>query len=280
MRKSAIFSTLVLVLGAPSLGLGQVGEHGRISTRSDVKMSIEGAPGTSGPKLDAMAKHLGTPLGEVKRCYADVVKEHPDVVGTLHVTLELREGKGAPAVQVPDAVGKLKPMDKCIDKAFGKLDMSEVPRPAAAKVILELTNSAAHAVEDVRAKGDEASRVDVTTNPDGSFEAKGQSLEGEVSYRVRSKDKEGAKLVEAVSKKIRDSLPGLFDCRRRASKKDSPEGDLVFKAKLSPSAPATVDFVSTTVKNERAPFCSTNAIKPALAKVGRGTAEITIHFAP
>jgi hypothetical protein len=227
-----------------------------------------------------MAKYLGGPLGEVKRCYAEVVKEHPDVVGKLGVELSLAEGKGPASVKVPDAVGKLKPMSKCIDKAFGKLDMADVPRPAAAKVNLELTNSAAAAVDDVRAKEDEASRVNVVTNPDGSFEAKGQSIQGELTYRVMSKDKGGDKLVEAVYQKIRDSLPGLFDCRRRASKKDSPEGDLVFKAKLSPNGPASIDVVSTTVKNERAPICSTNAIKPALAKLGKGSAEITIHFSP
>jgi len=280
MQKSAIISMFLLTLGAPSLGLAQVGEHGRISTRSDVKMSIEGEPGTSGKKLDAMAKHLGGPLGEVKRCYADVVKEHPDVVGTLGVELTLVEGKGPAQVKVPDAVGKLKPMSKCIDKAFGKLDMADVPRPAAAKVVLELSNSAAASVGEVRAREDEASRVDVVTNPDGSFEAKGQSIQGELTYRVTSKDKGGDKIVEAVYHKVRDSLPGLFDCRRRASKKDSPEGDMVFRAKLSPSAPATMDVVSSTVKNERAPICSTNAIKPALSKLGKGTAEITIHFSP
>ncbi len=280
MRNSAIISTFLIVLGAPLLGLAQVGEHGRISTRSDVRMSIEGAPGTSGKKLDAMAKNLGTPLGDVKRCYAEVVKEHPDVVGTLGVELELREGTGPAAVKVPDAVGKLKPMGKCIDKAFGKLAMADVPRPAAAKVILELTNSAAAAVDDVRAKEAEASRVTVSSNPDGSFEAKGQSIQGELTYAVKSKDKDGAKIVEAVYQKVRDSLPGLFDCRRRASKKDSPEGDLVFKVKLSPSAAASFDVLSSTVKNERAPICSTNAIKPALSRLGRGTVELTIHFAP
>lgn len=280
MRKSAIISTFLLVLGAPLAGTAQVGEHGRISTRSDVRMSIEGAPGTSGKKLDGMAKNLGTPLGEVKRCYAEVVKEHPDVVGTLGVELELREGTGPATVKVPDAVGKLKPMGKCIDKAFGKLAMADVPRPAAAKVILELTNSAAAAVDDVRAKEAEASRVSVASNPDGSFEAKGQSIQGELTYAVKSKDKDGAKIVEAVYQKVRDSLPGLFDCRRRASKKDSPEGDLVFKVKLSPSASATFDTVSTTVKNERAPICTTNAIKPALSRLGKGTVELTIHFAP
>ncbi len=280
MRKSAIISTFLLTFGAPALGLAQVGAHGRISTRSDVKMSIEGEPGTSGKKLDAMAKHLGGPLGEVKRCYAELMKEHPDVVGTLGVELTLAEGTGPAQVKVPNAVGKLKPMSKCIDKAFGKLAMADVPRPAAAKVILELSNTAAASVDEVRAREGEASRVDVVTNADGSFEAKGQSIQGELTFRVTSKDKGGDKIVEAVYHKVRDSLPSLFDCRRRASKKDSPEGEMVFRAKLSPSAAAAMDVVSSTVKNERAPICSSNAIKPALRKLGKGTAEITIHFSP
>jgi hypothetical protein len=277
MRKNALIPVLWLVLGTSAAASAQVGEHGRISTRSDVRMSIEGAPGTSGKKIEAMAKTLGGPLGEVKRCYAELVKEHPDVVGSLGVELELRAGAGPATVRVPDAVGKLKPMNKCIDKAFGKLEMAEVPRPAAAKVLLELTNSAAAAADDVRAREQEASKVDVVQGEGGNFEAKGQSIQGEVSYRVVSRD---AKLVEAAYQKIRDSLPGLFDCRRRASKLDSPEGDLVFRAKFSPSASVDLQTVSSSVKNERAPICSTNAIKPALAKLGKGSAEITIHFSP
>jgi hypothetical protein len=284
MRNSRKIFVGLVVLSSALMGPGgaaaQVGEHGRISTRSDVKMSIEGALGTNGKKLDAMAKSLGGPLGEVKKCYADLVKEHPDVVGTLEVQLELREAGKPAAAHAPGAVGKLKPMNKCVDKAFGKLAMTDVPRPAAAKITLELTNSAAKSVDDVRAREEEASRVNVVQGADGSFEAKGESIQGEVAYRVVSKDKDGAKLVESVIHKIRDSLPGLFDCRRRASKLDSPEGDLVFRAKLSPASPANLTTLSSTVKNERAPICSTNAIKPALAKLGRGTAEITIHFAP
>ena len=89
MRNKAKFVVFWAVLGAASANVGsaraQVGTEGRISTRSDVRMSIEGAPGTGGKKLEALAKHLGTPLGDVKRCYAEVVKAHPEVVGSLGV---------------------------------------------------------------------------------------------------------------------------------------------------------------------------------------------------
>jgi hypothetical protein len=243
-------------------------------------MSIEGALGTSGTKLDAIAKNLGGSLGEVKRCYAELVKEHPEVVGTLDVQLELRDPNKPATVSDPGAVGKLKPMDKCVERAFGKLQMADVPRPAAAKITLELTNTAAAAAGDVKARGEEAAKVEVTQSADGGFESHGQSLQGELTFTVRSRDKGGEALVAAVHQKVRDSLPGLFDCRRRASKNDSPEGDIAFRAKLSATGPADLKVLSSTVKNERAPICSTNAIKPALAKLGKGNADITIHFAP
>lgn len=278
MRKSAMISALLLVCSAQLTASAQVGVEGRITTRSDVKMSIEGAPGTSTKKLEAMAKELSRPLGEVKQCYGELVKEHPDAVGTLEVEIELRDQKGPASVQAPNAVGKLKPIKRCIDKAFGKLEMADVPRPAAAKVTLELSNTAAAAVDDVRAREEEAAKVTVTRREDGSYEAKGQSLGGEVHFGVTSKA--STALVEAVYTKLRDSLPGLFDCRRRASKLDSPEGDIVFRAKLSASAAADLTVASSSVKNERAPLCATKAIKASLAKVGKGNAEITIHFSP
>jgi hypothetical protein len=278
MRNKAKFAVFWAVLGAASAvafgARAQVGTEGRISTRSDVRMSIEGAPGTGGKKLDALAKHLGTPLGEVKRCYAEVVKEHPDVVGTLGVELELKEGAKGVTVRVPDAVGKLKPMDRCIDKAFGKLGFEDVPRPAAAKVILELTNSAAHSVDEVRAREEAASRVEMTQQPDGSYESSGVSTQGEVSFRVKAKDKA---LVEAVHQKVRDALPGMFDCRRRASKLASPEGDIVYQAKLRPDG-VDLTVTSSSVANERAPTCTGNALKPWLKKAGRGVAQISVHF--
>jgi hypothetical protein len=277
MLNTARIAAVLVVLGGAVGAEAQVGHEGRISTRSDVRMSIEGAPGTAGKKLDALAKNLSTPLGQVKRCYAELVKEHPDVVGSFAVELELRPEKKGVMVNMPDAVGRLKPMSKCIDRAFGKLDMADVPRPAAAKVMLELTNSAAASVDDVRAREEEATRVNVQQGPDGTYSSEGRSTQGEISFRVAGKQ---SQLVEMVHQKVRDSLPSLFDCRRRAGKKDSPEGDIVFRAKLSSTAKANLDVVSTSVPSERAPICTANALKPALAKVGKGSADLTIHFAP
>src|SRR5687767_2313903 len=113
------FLTFFLASCVCASALAQVGDHGRISTRSDVRMSIQGASGTGGTRLDALAKILGKPLGDVKACYAELVKEHPEVVGNLIVELSVPE-TGAPKVLTPNATKELKPMNKCVDKAFAK----------------------------------------------------------------------------------------------------------------------------------------------------------------
>jgi hypothetical protein len=275
MRKTTLFPALGLISSlflVPAPGLAQVGEKGRITTRSDIKMSIEGVPGTSGAKLQALAKTLGSPLTAAKSCYGEVVKEHPEVVGTLHVELEL-PAEGKLLVRAPEAAsGALAPMKVCVDKAFGKLDVSAVPRPAGARVALALTNSAAESVGEVRSQQQKESQVAVTAGADGSFSSHGQSTGGEVSFEVRARDKAH---VEPLHNVVRAALPGLFDCRRRASKLASPEGDLTFTI----DARGTISAGKSTVANERAPTCVGSVLKRAPGRP-KSPAELTIHFAP
>lgn len=268
----------LLALGL-SAAHAQVGEHGKITTRSDVRMEIEGATGTSGKKLEALAKVLGGPLTELKKCYAELVKENPEVVGNLTVQLTLLEGK-APIKATPDTAPQFKPMKRCVDRAFAKLDVSEVPRPAQANLLLELTNTAAAGAGEVKAQGEAAAKVEVEERPDGSVVSHGKSLQGEVSFDVSAKGASGREAVEHIHNGVRDALPGLFDCRRRASKKGSPEGDVVFKLKLAPSAKPNVEVTSSTVQSERAPICSSSVLKRSLPKGGSGPVALTIHFHP
>jgi hypothetical protein len=261
-----LFSLLAISSGAHA----QVGERGRITTRSDVKMSIEGVAGTSGKKLDAFAKTLGTPLGAAKRCYGELVKEHPEVVGTLLVELEL-PAKGKLQVRAPGAAAGLKPMKACIDQAFGELDVSQVPRPAGVRVALELTNTAAAAAGEVQKQEAAERQVKTEAKSEGGFVSRGASTGGEVSFEVRA-EKSGA--IELVHNSVRAALPGLFDCRRRASKGGSPEGDLLLKLD-----PKKIESGPSTVANERAASCVLGVIRRAVGR-SQSPVELKIHFAP
>ncbi|HEY6876714.1 MAG TPA: hypothetical protein VI299_01795, partial [Polyangiales bacterium] len=190
MTESRILQGFLCIFSIVALGAeahAQVGERGRITTRSDVKMAIEGVPGTSGKKLEAFAKTLGGPLAAAKSCYGELVKEHPEVVGMLHVELELpKEGKLL--IRAPDATAALAPMKKCVDQAFGKLAVDEVPRPAGVRLALELTNSAAGSVAEVRKQEANAGIIEVKEDEAG-LHSHGSSTEGEVTFDVTAKDR-------------------------------------------------------------------------------------------
>ncbi len=233
-------------------------------------MAVDGVPGTSGKKLEAFAKVLGSPLGAAKQCYGELVKEHPEVVGTLPVELELpKEGKLL--IRAPAATAELAPMKKCVDQAFGKLVVDEIPRPAGVRLTLELTNSAAGSVAEVRKQEASAGIVEVKEDADG-LHSHGSSTEGEVTFDVTAKDRT---VLEQLHKSLRDSLPGLFDCRRRASKLASPEGDLHFTQDTKGALTAG----ASTVKNERAPTCVMGVLKRATHRP-KAAASMVVHFAP
>jgi len=263
----------VLALGAivTTGAWAQVGEHGKITTRSDVKMAISGEPGTSGKKLDALASTLSMPLLTIRGCYAELVQENPEVVGSLEVELAVPP-QGKHVVRAPGAIGALAPMKGCVDKAFAKLDVSQVPRPAAARLTLALTNSAAGAAGEVRKQEESAAAVEVVAGPDGMLRARGGDVAGAVSFEVRARDRA---TVERLHPLVRTAIPGLFDCRRRASKRQSPEGDVT----LVLAGRAPIRAGASTVADPRAPTCVIGAVKRNLGRE-KPTAELTIHFGP
>ncbi len=279
MVMSVLKRASLLLLTFSCLSSGRSAAQVEITTRSDVKMSIEGAMGTAGDRLQALAKHLGTPLGEVKRCYGEIVKSHPDVTGTLLVDLELPE-KGPIKVVPVGAENLNKDMRKCVEGAFKKVTGKDVPRPAKARVILELSNSAAEKVQDVRDREQAASHVDIKTDAQGRSFSEGHSIQGEVHYRVSASGTDAAGVIERLHTAVRDNLPSLFDCRRKAGKLGSPEGELVLDVSVNGKAAPKVEIRSNTVKSERAEPCVDRAMTQGLANRGRGKAEIKIRFAP
>lgn len=273
---SVLLAALLLLVHAPAFA--QV-DQGDMTNRSDVKMSIEGAMGTGGERLNALAKQLGTPLGELKRCYAELVKQHPEVTGTLLVDLELPD-KGGLRVAPVGAENLNKGMRKCVETAFKKVTGKGVERPAKARVVLELTNAAAAKVDDLRASEQAASHVDVKTDAQGRSFSEGHSIQGEIDYRVAASGADAKGVVERVHTAVRDTLPSLFDCRRKSGKLGSPEGDIVIDVTLAPKGTPKVEVRSNTVQSERATPCVDKALTQGLADRGRGKAEITLHFTP
>ncbi len=269
-----------LVLFCGSTAFAQVGEDARVSARSDVKMSIEGDVGMGGGNIEALARHLGVPLGDVKHCYGEIVKKHPEITGSIVVELFLAEGKKTVFPKIAGGQGIHPKVKRCVDAAFRRVVAHDVARPAKARVVLEFTNSSAKGAEEVKVLEEEEARVDVRTAADGSYFAEGKSTHGEVFFTVSARGNRGAALVEEGFNGVRDSLPSLFDCRRKAGKRESPEGELNVVVVLAGKAKASAKVTETTVKSEWTPSCVQRALSRGLAGRGHGRIQVVVRFAP
>jgi hypothetical protein len=276
--KHIAISILAFTLLLQTRARAQVGEDGDITTRSDVKMSVEGGIGTGGERLDALADHLGAPLAEMKRCYAKIVTRDPGMTGTLRVDLELGK-KGGMRVTPVRAEHLSWKMRNCVHGAFQMLSSRNLTRPLKARIALELSNSAADSVPEVRANEQEAARVDVRTDADGRSFSEGRSLEGEVAFRVSANGANAESVITRVHTAVRDALPSLFDCRRKSGKLGSPEGELKLDVFLGGGA-AKIEVRSSTVSSERASPCVDRAMTRGLTGLGWGRAKLELRFAP
>lgn len=271
-------AALALALLLPMRARAQVGEEGAITTRSDVKMSVEGGVGTGGERLTALTEQLGASLTEMKSCYAMIVRRDPAMIGTLYVDLELR-AKGPMRVTPVSEKPLSWKLRNCVQGAFQKVSSKNLARPMQARIALELWNSAAESVPEVRANEEEAARVDVRTDAEGQSFSEGSSLEGEVTFRVSAHGANAESVITRVHTAVRSGLPSLFDCRRKSGKLGSPEGQLNLDVFLGGGA-VNIEVRSSSVNSERASPCVDRAMTRALAGLGWGRAKLELTFAP
>ncbi len=265
--------------GVAQSGMGQ-GEAA-ITTRSDVTMGIENGPGTSGARLRALAEALTTKMGDVRQCYAEITAERPTVQGAMRVRVEVPNGRGAARVEVSEDTTSDAPLSRCVLRALRAASVEGVERPANAFVALQFGNTAARGVEEVHRRRAEEDNVSVTNNSDGRPEASGGPASGELRFTVTADGSSTATTVQAIHRALRTAIPSLLDCRRRAGRRDSPEGRITIDARLARAGTVTLRTVSSTVANDRAPQCVSRAITTQrFGHDAAGRVTVAIDFSP
>lgn len=258
-------------------GMGQ-GEAA-ITARSDVRLSMESVPGTSGARLAAIGRAVGARMAQLRQCYHEAVAARPTVQGTLRMRITLAEGARTPAIEVAeDGVHDAGTVD-CVRAQLGQIAIADIERPASALVVLVLANSAAAGTAQAAERAAEEGVVTVTRTsgrPEASGEAPG------VRFVVRGEASASDELVAEAQRVMRASVAGMMDCRRRASRRHSPEGRIDISFDMRPGQPLVVRVVRTTVHDERSSACLVTALQREhrLPAQGPATLEAEIHFEP
>src|SRR5688500_4080746 len=97
---ACVLSWLVIAALPSAASAQEMGQgHAHITTRSDVRMSLESVPGTSATRLQLLGRAVGAGMGAIRECYGSVVEQRPTVTGTLRMRVALAE-RGAANVDV------------------------------------------------------------------------------------------------------------------------------------------------------------------------------------
>lgn len=263
--------------GVAESGMGQ--GHASIATRSDVSISLESVPGTSGARIAVLGRSVTAAMAQIRGCYAQTIQRAPGTHGRMRLRLDMpAAGNGAVTV-VEDAVAE-PGLLRCVTDLLVALPLDASLRPASAVVVLDFDNTAAQGAATVAQRQAEADAVTVSRES-GRPEAGGEG--NAVHFTVRgAADAPDDVVIDAV-RVLRTVVPGLLDCRRRASRRGrNPAGSLPFSVVLrAGAAPTATAGRGATVADPLAPRCVATAISRAHRQPTVGaTVDVEVRFDP
>lgn len=268
-----------------SSDLGGVAESGMeqgeasVATRSDVTVSLESVPGTSGARVAVLGRAVSGAMTEVRACYAQALERAPTTHGLLRLRLDLpARGRGATSV-LADVVQE-QGLLRCVSALLEGLSLDPTMRPASVVVVLDFDNTVAQGAPEVARRQRAAEAVDVTREGDRPTARDGASG---VSFEVRGAAGASDEEVADAIRVLRSALPGMLDCRRRAGRRgQSPAGVIPLTLPLrAATAPAPSVGRGATVRDPRAAACVARAIASAHRRPSTSErVEAEIQFDP
>jgi hypothetical protein len=202
-------------------------------------------------------------------------------VGSLAIRLTLDPAPAKPTIELKQLGVSDEALIQCVRKVIQKAPLAKVPRPAAAIVTLDVSNTRAAGESEMQERIAVEEQVAVRDEGDGTYSAEWAPSDRKVAFLARSKGSREA--VEATIRGLRKSFASLLDCRRRARKGDlSPAGELRATLRLARGGNVSAKLLSSTVEHERAATCTERQLGKLKLEGGPPgkQVELVVTFAP
>ncbi len=286
----ALYCGLLLV---SSVGVAQAQGHGgvagsgmtdgaaSVTTRTDVALSLESAPGTGAARIAAWGTAMGGRMAAIRTCYEEVVAGRPTVEGTLRMLMTLPEGRGGVRVEVSEDGVNDAELVRCVRRVLDGVPTDDLHRPSGAFAVLRFSNTASRAHEATAVAAAEADTVSISREG-GTPSATGEAREGLVRWTVRGAADTSDEVIAEAYRLARSQIAGLLDCRRRASRRGrDPSGTLTFTLRMRAGRAADATAGEVTVSDPTAARCVTQRLERAPHRpAASGTATLEITFTP
>ena len=221
-----VLVALAVALASPAAAQDMGQGEANITATADVRMSLESGPRTNSDKLAQIGGLVGSKLGAIRNCYHEVTEERPTVQGEMRLTVDLASGG---RISVREDGVEDRELQRCILRELRRLDLGSLRPPGSAFVVLTFSNSAADGVAATQERRAVEDDVTVTRDENGRFTAEGRSGNGHVKFIVTGGRRATAEQVAALQRSFREAIPVLLDCRRKASRLESPEGAITLR---------------------------------------------------
>ncbi|HJL06109.1 MAG TPA: hypothetical protein RMH85_00630 [Polyangiaceae bacterium LLY-WYZ-15_(1-7)] len=263
--------------GAPASAQEMAQGEANITARADVRMALESGPATNGAKLSLIGGMVGGRLGAVRRCYRDRTEEDPAVQGRLRLVVELEPGGGT--VEVTRDELNDRPLLRCVMRELRRAELGAVRPPGTAFVVLTFANTAAEGVDRMRERRAVEDAAPVERDAEGRPSATGSTEARHVRFQVVGAVDAPDAQVQAVHRVVRGLIPTLLDCRRRASRRYSPNGRIEVDLRVARSGRARARSRRSSVRDARGPRCVVRALqRQRFDGAAAGRTKVFIEF--
>lgn len=256
--------------------MGIASADGTVRTQAGVQMTLSGSADLDSGRLDSARSALQQRMGEVRRCFSEAMQRSAGVDGSVVVEISVQPRGRFDAKLKSNASGDTV-MGECMRSALAAAPFRTLPQGARLEATLTIDNPVARlrkrqaqrsVLENVRMLGG------------GLAESVGGTQEKEVAFRVVG-SAYASQTIGGINRQFLTNLPGLLDCRRKASRKTrTAEGSVAFDIAIEGGKLARVQTKSNTMNDRRAQTCINSWLaRVDASQLASADLDVTVSFA-
>jgi hypothetical protein len=231
--------------------MGITTADGNVRTQAGVRLSLAAASIQAEPLLNTVRAPLSARMTDVRRCFSEAMVRSATVDGKVVIELEAAARGRLQARLVRDESGDAQ-MAECMRGALGAAVVKGVPAGTRVEANLTIDNPVA------RLRAQQAQRpvtADVHMLAGGLAETESRTQAREVGFRLQA-SAYASQTLGGLNQKFLTGLPGLLDCRRKASRRmRAAEGTLSLSLSVERGRIAHVKTNANSMNDRRVQTC-------------------------
>jgi hypothetical protein len=256
--------------------MGITSADGTVRTQAGVQLSMVAPRESNTTRVDSARGALQARMSEVRRCFSEAMVRSPDVDGALVVTL-VTQARGRVDAKLKSNPSGDAVMGECMRSALSQASLRNLPQNTELEATLTIDNPVAR----LRKRQAQRSVLEgVRMLGGGMAQSEGGTQAREVAYRVVG-SAYASHTIGGLNKEFQTRLPGLLDCRRKASRKSrTAEGSLELDVSIESGRIARVKTRSNSMNDRRAQTCIGSWLSRVDAsQLASAQLDVTVSFA-